>query len=420
MRDEAGTVTAVSCVARDIRHQKLQEHLIAESHQRLKLSLESAGSSLWDWDILASRVHYDEAFCRMLAYKPAELPEAGRPWEGLLHPDDVATVDQRLEDHLEGHTAMCELEFRVRARHGDWIWIGARGRVVTRDWAGSPVRMMGTCQEISERKRAEHVEQMLSAFLDSSDDAIVSRTLEGTILSWNRGAERILGFSADEMVGRTQRAFVPADRIDEEMRISELARSGQTHSNIEALRLHKNGREVHLSLTCAPLRDAAGRVVGVAWIGRDITERIRADAARSLLAAVVESSQDAIISHDMNSTILSWNRGAEEIFGYAAREAVGHDYRLLVTGDALQQVRERRLRIQQGEKIPPFETNARRKDGTSVAVSISADALRNEAGKERSGQRGILDRRSRHRQPLGKKVPVDGVEKRLARRRRFA
>ncbi len=381
MRDETGRVIAVSCIARDIRQQKLHERLVAESHRRLKLSLESADLSLWEWDVAASRMHYDDTFARLLGYGPGELPGAARPWDGLIHPEDEQRVADRIDSHLAGNYDFCELEFRVRRRDGEWLWVSARGRVAGRGRIGGPLRMMGTCQDISERKRAEQTSQMLTAFLDCSEDSIISRTLDGTILSWNRGAERILGYSALEVLGSNHLALIPPERRDEAARITELVRTGQTISDLETVRRHKSGHEVHLALTVAPLRDPEGRVIGAASIGRDITERVRAESARSLLAAVVESSQDAIISHRLDGTILSWNRGAEEIFGYAASEVIGQNYRLLAPGELPGQMRERCMRIERGERIAPFETPARRKDGSSVLVSVSVAALRDQAGR---------------------------------------
>jgi diguanylate cyclase (GGDEF)-like protein/PAS domain S-box-containing protein len=381
MRSDSGQVTGVSCIARDIRRQKLQEHFFAEGHQRLRLALESADLSLWDWDIPASRVHYDDAFARLLGYAPGELPAATRPWEHLIHAEDLPSVAEHIARHLENRCEFCELEFRAQTRAGQWIWLGARGRVVGRDRAGAPLRMMGTCQNISERKRVEQTSQMLAAFLDSSDDAIVSRTLDGTVLSWNRGAERTLGYSAAEMIGRRHHGLFPQNRRQEAERINESMRAGRTISNLDTVRLHKDGRAVNLSLTIAPLRDPEERIIGVASIGRDITERTRTDSARGLLAAVVESSQDAIISQGVDGAILSWNRGAEEIFGYGAGDAIGRDYRSIFPGEPLEELRERMERIGRGQRIAPFEAVGRRKDGGSVLVWVSVAGLRDENGR---------------------------------------
>lgn len=379
LRDASGVIVGISSILRDIRLQKQQERLVLEGDQRLKLALESAGLSLWDWDIPGSQVHYDDAFARLLGYGPGELPLASSLWEGLAHPDDAALVAERIDCHLRDLCDFCELELRVRARAGDWVWISARGRVVARDRAGEPLRMMGTSQDISVRKREEHTSQMLSAFLASSEDSIISRALDGTVLSWNRGAERILGYTAAEMVGRNILAIYPEDRTAEMGWINERVRAGQTVSHLETTRRHKDGRSVQLALTAAPMRDAEGRVIGTASIGYDITQRSREEAARSLLVAVAESSQDAIYSHDRDGKILSWNRGAEEIFGYAAVEAIGQDSRILAV-QAPEQLAEHQDRVLRGERVAPFELAARRKTGEAVLASVSAAPLRDDEG----------------------------------------
>src|SRR4029450_3319116 len=130
VRDESGHPIAVSCIARDIRQQKLQERLLAESHRRLKQALESADLSLWDWDVASSRVHYDEAFARLLGYSPSELPSEARPWGGLIHPDDAKRVGDCIDSHLAGNCELGELEFRVRRRDGEWVRVVARGLCV--------------------------------------------------------------------------------------------------------------------------------------------------------------------------------------------------------------------------------------------------------------------------------------------------
>lgn len=397
MRDDSGKVTAISCVARDIRRQKLQEHLVTENYQRLKLALESAAISLWDWDIPASRVHYDAAFAKLLGYKQGEMPEDRRPWESILHPDDADAANDRIEAHLQEESATCEVEFRARSQTGGWVWIGARGRVTARGRSGAAVRMMGIAQEIAERKHAQHVYQMMSAFLAASDDAIVGRTLDGVIVSWNHGAYRIFGYTAEEAIGRNVRMLVPAEHIDEVDRITNVVRNGSSVSSLDTVRCHKSGRDVHLSFAAAPLRDAEGNVVGVASIGRDIGQRVRQDAQRSLLAAVVDSSRDAIISLGGDCTIRSWNRSAELMLGYSAEEAVGQHYRMLLTDEALDAIRTRRPRLQRGDAIAPFETLLKHKDGGFVLVSVAASALREEDGRLGGVAAGLRDISSQKR-----------------------
>lgn len=128
-------------------------------------------------------------------------------------------------------------------------------------------------EESTHRAREERTSAQLRAVVESTADAIVSKTLDGAILSWNHGAEEVFGYTAAEALGRPMSILLPADRQDEEIDIMERIRRGGTIKQLETVRLHKDGRQIHVSLTISPVRDSAGSVVGLSQIARDITER---------------------------------------------------------------------------------------------------------------------------------------------------
>jgi PAS domain S-box-containing protein len=136
----------------------------------------------------------------------------------------------------------------------------------------------------------------LAQVVESSEDAIVSKDLEGTIRSWNRAAERMFGYTAAEAVGRSIRMIIPADRQAEEDTVLSRIRAGQAVAHFETIRQRKDGTFIPISLTVSPIHDDAGRVVGASKIARDITDRKRADVATRRLAAVIDWSDDAIIT----------------------------------------------------------------------------------------------------------------------------
>src|SRR5215218_9196621 len=136
----------------------------------------------------------------------------------------------------------------------------------------------------------------LARVVESSDDAIISKDLNGIILSWNRSAERIFGYTAAEAIGQSIRMIIPADRQSEEDTVLARIRAGQSVTHFETLRQHKDGTIIPISLTVSPILDDAGHVMGASKIARDISERTEASIARRRLAAVVESSDDAIIT----------------------------------------------------------------------------------------------------------------------------
>jgi PAS domain S-box-containing protein len=165
--------------------------------------------------------------------------------------------------------------------------------------------------DITERKRAEVVGQRLAAIVDSSEDAIVSKDLNGTIESWNGGAERLFGYQASEVIGKSILIIVPPDRHDEEQGILERIRRGERIKPYETVRMREDGSLLDISLTVSPLRDAAGRIIGASKIARDITERKRAEAAlRDMQMQLAHANRvatmgqlSASITHEVNQPI---------------------------------------------------------------------------------------------------------------------
>ena len=157
----------------------------------------------------------------------------------------------------------------------------------------------------------EHTDRLLAEIVRCSDDAILSKTLDGEITSWNRAAERIFGYSESEAVGRNVSFLFPPDRLDEEVQIVSELKAGRDVDHYETVRLHKNGSEILVSLSVAPIRNSAGEIVGASKIARDITEKKHADAHARLLqseiahyARVSEMGQmSAEIAHELNQPL---------------------------------------------------------------------------------------------------------------------
>jgi PAS domain S-box-containing protein len=221
----------------------------------------------------------------------------------------------------------------------------------------------------------------LARVVDSSDDAIVSKDLNGTILTWNPAAERIFGYRAEEVIGRSIRIIIPADRQSEEDLVLAHIRAGKAVSHYDTIRQRKDGTFVPITLTVSPIFDDEGRIIGASKIARDISDRVRADSATRRLAAVVESSDDAIVTKDLNSVITSWNPAAERMFGYTAQEAIGRSIRMIIP-EELQAEEDLVLsKIRIGEKVDHYETTRQRKDGRKVRISLTVSPIYDNNGK---------------------------------------
>ena len=220
----------------------------------------------------------------------------------------------------------------------------------------------------------------LARVVESSDDAIVSKDLNGIITSWNRSAERMFGYTAAEAIGRSIRMIIPADRHSEEDMVLGHIRAGQSLTHFETIRQRKDGTLIPISLTVSPIHDDTGRVIGASKIARDISERTEAAAAGIRLAAVVESSDDAIVTKDLNSTITSWNAAAERMFGYTAAEAIGQSIRMLIPSELQDEEDMVLAKIRAGDKIDHYETVRQRKDGTRLTISLTVSPIRDNKG----------------------------------------
>jgi PAS domain S-box-containing protein len=233
---------------------------------------------------------------------------------------------------------------------------------------------------LPDRPALPAAELLLAAIVDSSDDAIISKNLDGIITSWNRSAERIFGYTSDEAVGRPVTMLLPLDRPDEEKQILQRVRQGEKVDHFETIRRRKDGGLVEVSVTISPIRDRAGVIVGASKVARDIAEQNRGNRAGLHLAAIVNSSEDAIVSKNLQGIIQSWNRGAELTFGYTEAEAVGQSVLMLIPPDRKDEESKIIARLQKGERVDHFETIRLRKDGTLFPVSLTISPVRDRHG----------------------------------------
>ncbi len=187
--------------------------------------------------------------------------------------------------------------------------------------------VLSVIHDITARKQAEEISLRLSAIVESSDDAIIGVTLEGMIQSWNRGAERLYGYSAEEVLGQPLALLVPPNRLDEIREVLNKIRRGEATESLETVRRHKDGRDLHVSITVSALRDSTGQLIGASGIARDITERKQMAetlaAEKELLRVTLHSIGDGVITTDIEGKILAINKVAEEITGWPQAEAIG-------------------------------------------------------------------------------------------------
>jgi PAS domain S-box-containing protein len=270
MLDEE-SVRAIVVNTRDITERKTEEEKLSrsESHLRRAQSVGKTGS--WYVDLEKNTLEWSQEVYRIFGRNPWTFPATNEDFFASVHPEDREAVLAAFAESIRTGKRF-EIEHRIILTDGSERIVFEQGEV-TRDDRGKSVAMIGVVQDISERRRAEEELLRSAAIIASSDDAIFTKTLDGIIVSWNPGAEKIYGYSAAEIRGRPVSILAPLDRQDELPAIMTKLRKGERMDHYETVRITKEGKCIDVSLSISPLKDSQGKIVGAASIARDITER---------------------------------------------------------------------------------------------------------------------------------------------------
>jgi PAS domain S-box-containing protein len=236
-------------------------------------------------------------------------------------------------------------------------------------------RLLVTLRQRAASERDRHIERegLFSAVVESSNDAIITKALDGTITGWNRAAERLYGFSATEAVGNHIDIIVPPDRRAEVREILDRIARGEEIEHYETLRLHKDGREVHVSLSVSPIRSSAGEIVGASKIAHDISESKRTQKALNQeieeRRRIFETSQDLILVTDTAGNFVQVSPSSMAILGYEPAEMIGHSAVEFIHPDDLDSTRNEMRSARRGHDMRNFDTRYVHKDGRAVMLS---------------------------------------------------
>jgi PAS domain S-box-containing protein len=245
---------------------------LAATAWRLHMAIESTELGTWDYNLQTGELYWSKECCNIYGI-PENQPATFSAFSEHIHAEDRDWVQREIQKAIDpeegGHY---NLSFRInRFDNGETRWVKVHGAVHFEQ--NRATRFIGTVLDISDMKSAEEQSAKLAAIIQSSDDAIISKTLDSVITSWNAAAERIFGYHADEMIGESIYKLIPEDRLDEEPLILRRLSSGERVQHFETKRQTKDGRLIDVSLTISPVKDPQGNIIGLSKIARDITEK---------------------------------------------------------------------------------------------------------------------------------------------------
>ncbi|MCW9050407.1 MAG: PAS domain-containing protein [Deltaproteobacteria bacterium] len=263
---------------------KESELALRESEERLELTLEAAELGSWDWNPMTGKVVFNQRWTEMLGYRLDELKPHVDSWTSLLHPDDLAQTMKNITAHLDGQTPVYQTEFRMRTKSGEWKWILDTGKVTLRNDKGQPLRMTGTHQDISDRKKADEAlrtsEENLRITLNSIGDAVIATDIDHQIIRMNPIAEQLTGWTETEAISKPLKEVFHIVNINTGKLAENPAATALKTGKTVALANHtmlisKDGHESQIADSAAPIRDKDGHITGVVLVFRDVTEEYR-------------------------------------------------------------------------------------------------------------------------------------------------
>ncbi len=331
VKDETGKVMLIIAEGRDISDRKQAEAKLRESEERFKTAFEYAPIGIALVSPTGRWLQINYSLCEIIGYSEEEL--LNTTFQAITHPDDLEIDLNYVHQMLNGTINYYQMEKRYFHKNKHIVWVLLTVSLV-RDLAGNPLYFISQIQDITQRKQIEISLSQLAAIVQSSDDAIISKNLEGIILTWNSGAEKIYGYSAEEIVGRHISIIIPKIYTSELSEIIYQISQGKSIDAYETVRLRKDGQRIMISTTFSPIKDNTGKIIGVSSIARDITDRKRVELAMENLRhqneLILNAAGDGIYGVDLQGNITFINIAGAKILGYQVSELIGQNIHFLI------------------------------------------------------------------------------------------
>jgi len=317
VNDEVNSVLAISRDITDIKETETKlketldnlENLVKERTAELEKaykSLKESERSLaeaqkmvhignWEWDIVTDKAYWSEELYHIFGRNPQEIAPDNNEFLNYVYPGNRDCVDNAFKKALNGE--IYSIDYRIILADGEERVVHEQGEVIFEK--NIPIRMIGTVQDITERKKTEEKIQSLANIVESSHDAIVTKSLDGIITSWNKGAEQFYGYSAEEILGKPIFILEPSSSEGETKALIEMVKQGERIHQYETSQLRKDGKKIYVSLSLSPIFDIHRKLTAISVIARDITKRKEAEEA----LANVETARKKEIHHRIKNNL---------------------------------------------------------------------------------------------------------------------
>jgi PAS domain S-box-containing protein len=401
----------IAALSQSMRHNQQKAEVVAaalsESRELFLTTLKSIGDAVISTDENGLITFINPVAEALTGWDRKEA--MGKPIAEIFN-----IINEHTREQVESPVAMVLREGNIVGLANNTILLSRDGREIPIDDSGAPIiseggRLIGVVlvfRDISERKRAEGALAFAARIVESSDDAIFAKTLEGQILSWNAGAERMYGYTPEETIGKPVSMLAPPERHDEIPSILNRLKHGEPVEHLETIRVRKDGTRINVSLTISPIRDRDGQITGASTIARDISERRRAEQERARLLAEVESQRERVNNVVANVPGVVWEAWGqpdeasqrinfvsdyvEKMLGYSVDEwLAGPNFWLTIVHP---EDRERAAReayeIFEGGKGGVSRFRWIRKDGEVISVEAHSVVTLDDAGRP-LGMRGV-------------------------------
>ncbi len=310
-------------------------------------------------------VKINQRYCEITGYPREEMEKL--TYREISHPDDLLSEMENMRLLLSRAIHQFSKEKRYIRKDGSIVWVNL---TVSPMWGPGeePSTHIAIVEDITESKRAEELNSHFASIVESSDDAIISKSLDGIIKSWNTGAEKIYGYTAVEIVGKNISILAPADQPDEFPRLMARLGSGQSIDSYETWRIRKDGSRIMVSLGISPIKDGSGAIVGASTIARDITEHKHAETRLNdqlhFLQQLLDSIPIPVYYKGADGIYLGCNSAFETFIGLSRSQVVGKTAYELAPKDLADAYHEADSALFSRPGIQVYETSVMHKDGT--------------------------------------------------------